>query len=519
MIKIKPLPDHLVRKIAAGEVIERPSNILKELIENSIDAGSDRIDIFLEKGGKRLIQVVDNGEGIHPDDMLDCVKRYTTSKISSEEDLYSISSYGFRGEALYSICSVSKFSIVSRPEDLSVGKELYIEGGVFKSFTDTGAPIGTKVRVKDLFFNTPVRRRFLKSERTEFLHCLRTFINYALVRTDIHFRFYHNGKELMNLPPSDLRKRISYIYPELSNRLIKIDYSDGTGRIYGYLSLDERFKKEGILFVNKRPVRNRELKKIIKSLVSEKFYVLFIDLPPYFVDHNVHPAKIEVKFKSDAAVKNLIREGLRGIESPFKKLSIDYTVSQKKESYKTEKAFSFLGQIEETFLVVYFDGDLYLIDQHVVDERINYEILMEDILKNGSVRRKILDREIKRSISELEKALIEDKKDLLERSGFSFNLYGYDLVIKEIPVFVSKERALDIFFRILMDEDAETVDYVIGEIACKLSVKSGDLLSDEKAKLILKRWLETDSPNLCPHGRPVYYKISIDDVKKAIGRG
>jgi len=516
MSRIKSLPEDIIRKIAAGEVVERPASVLKELIENSIDAMADQIDVFVEKGGKKLIQVVDNGVGIHPDDMLDCVKRYTTSKISSEEDLYNINSYGFRGEALFSISSVSKFSIVSRPNNFSLGKELYIEGGIFRSFSDTGSPVGTKVRVKDLFFNTPVRKRFLKSEKTEFLHCMKTFIRYALINTDIHFRLFHNGKELMNLPPSDLKKRISYIFPEQTDSLIEIDHTDEIGKIYGYISLNEGFKKEGIIYVNKRPVKNRELKKLLRSLLSDKFYLIFIELPPYFVDHNIHPSKTEVRFKNDIPVENLIKDGIRKVKKPFKSVrGYGYNLSQKREVYGDKKEFKILGQIEETFIVVYYDDNLYIIDQHILHERINYEILRNGIKKDVDSYR--LDKPIVLKISEYDRLLVENKKDILKDIGFLFNIEGDNILIDEIPSFLTEEEARDLFLNLLTDDRA--FENFLSEIACRTSIKSGDILSDDKAKAILKRWIETDNPNLCPHGRPIYYRISLDDIKKAVGRG
>ncbi|WP_457641491.1 DNA mismatch repair endonuclease MutL [Persephonella sp.] len=522
MLKIKPLSEELVSKIAAGEVVERPASVLKELIENSLDAKATQIDIYLEKGGKRLIQVIDNGEGIHPEDMLYAVKRYATSKIFSEEDLYSINSYGFRGEALYSISSVSKFSIVSRPENYPLGKELYIEGGIFKTFSDTGASIGTKVQVKDLFFNLPARQKFLKSERTEFIHCLKVFINYAVLHFDKHFRLVTDGKEYLNLPPTSIEKRISDIFPKISDKLVRFGSENELGEVYGYLVVDERFKREGIIYVNNRPVKNKELIKLMRSVVGEKFYVLFINLPPYFVDHNIHPAKLEVKFKKDVPVFQLVRESIKSMEKPFrKKTEFSYTLAQKVSDYiSSDKKFEILGQIENTFIVVYFDGDLYLIDQHVVHERINYEILLKDILKNGMLYSKKLEKSINIKISHIEIEKIKENSEILKKAGFSFEIYGDNLKVTAVPSYISENDAVDVIFKIIETEyPVIVIEDIIGEIACKSSMTAGDVLTSEEAKILLKNWLETDNPNLCPHGRPVYYKISIDEVKKIVGRG
>ena len=195
-MKIRQLPENVINKIAAGEVIERPANVLKELIENALDANANKIEIFIEKGGKRKIKVKDNGTGIEPEDIPNAVKRFSTSKISSEDDLFNLESYGFRGEALSSISSVSKFRLISRTINNPTGNEIYIEGGVIKSLKETGTNIGTTVEVKDIFFNLPARQKFLKSERTELIHILDVFSKYAFLHTDKYFSINVDGTSL-----------------------------------------------------------------------------------------------------------------------------------------------------------------------------------------------------------------------------------------------------------------------------------------------------------------------------------
>ncbi len=514
--RVKQLPEDVVSKIAAGEVVERPANVLKELLENALDAEANRIDIYIEKGGKKLIQVKDNGLGIHPDDLPEVIKRYTTSKISDIDDLYDLHSYGFRGEALYSISSVSKFSIISRQKDMPLGKEIFVEGGNVRYISETGAPVGTTVKVKDLFFNVPVRQKFLKSEKTELVHIVDTFIKYALIHTDKSFSLYIDGREKFNLSPSSLESRIKEIYPKVKD-LYSIQYENELGRVKGYVSLNEGISKKGILYINGRPVRNWVLDRVIKSVFGKNFYVLFIELPPYFVDFNIHPSKEEVKFRKDAPVIELLKKASEHIKTPLKRKT-SYTLSQEVKNYKREIPFKVLGQIEDTFLVVYLDGELYLVDQHVAHERVNFHILKKRYL-SYQIQKKTLKKPIKVNLSIDEIYKVEEHQDFLFSIGYTFEINDSQITISQIPSFVPEKEAKKLFFEILEDFDKERpVEDILAEISCKNSIIAGDILSDIEAQTLLKNWLLTDNPNLCPHGRPIYYKISLDQVKKAIGR-
>ena len=513
--KVRHLPEEVIKKIAAGEVVERPANVLKELIENSIDAGADNIEVYIEKGGKKLIQVKDNGEGIYPEDLPEVIKRYTTSKISTIDDMYNLHSYGFRGEALYSISAVSKFSIVSRPEDIPLGKELYVEGGVIKYISETGAPVGTTVKVRDLFYNFPVRQKFLKSEKTELVHIIDVFIKYALKHTDKTFKLFVDGKEKFNLFPSTLEDRIRQIYPKIQE-LFKIEYENELGKVEGYISLNEAANKKGIIYINDRPVKNWVLDKVLKSVFGKNFYVLFIELPPYFVDFNVHPSKEEVKFKKDTPVIDLIKRSSEHIKTPVKKNF--NTIKSSEISYQKDVEFKLLGQVEDTFLVAYLDGDVYLIDQHVAHERINFYLLKKKYL-TYEIPKKALGKPIREELSLDEIKKIEANQDKLFSLGYIFELQDNNLVINAVPSFIEENKAKELFFETLEEFDKERpIEDIIADISCKNSVTSGDILSDKEAQALLKNWLLTDNPNLCPHGRPIYYRISLDKVRKIIGR-
>lgn len=506
-MRIKRLPEGVINKIAAGEVIDRPSGVLKELIENSLDAKADRIQIKVEKGGKKLIEVRDNGSGIHPDDILETVKRHSTSKINDIDDLYSINSYGFRGEALSSISSVSKFSIISRQKDFPLGKELFIEGGVFRYLSDTGAPTGTVVRVRDLFFNVPARERFLKSERTELKHITDVFLRYAVCRPDVGFVLQVDDRVLYNLLPSTMEERLKNIFPKAEN-FMYFEGKNSAGKTYGYVSSD--IKAKGFIYVNGRPVRNSLLSRIIRSKVGENFFAVFIELPPYFVDHNIHPAKIDVRFRKEKPVYDLVKSALDNISKPKLHLS----VSQPKVRYNAE--FKILGQIENTFLVVYYDGDVYFIDQHVASERINYELLLRKY-RSGNIPAEKSNLKLDLTTDQVEK--LKELKENLEKLGVVIRKEKNQFYIKQIPSFSEGKDIKKVIYKILNSEYPEIeIESFLAELACDISIEAGDILSDEEAKSLLKVWIETDNPNLCPHGRPIYYKIPVENIKKKVGR-
>ncbi|MBK3332991.1 DNA mismatch repair endonuclease MutL [Persephonella atlantica] len=508
-MRIKKLPEDVINKIAAGEVVERPASVLKELIENSIDADADRIEIRIERGGKRLIEVKDNGRGIHPDDILEAVRRFSTSKIYTIDDLFSVSSYGFRGEALSSISSVSRFYLISRHKDFTLGKELLIEGGEFRHFSDVGAHQGTTVRVRDLFFNLPVRERFLKTEKTELKHTTDVFIRYALYHTDISFRFSADGKVQYVLSPEETESRIKRLFPAVKE-LIYFESEDKVGRCYGYISPDYATGR-GYIYVNGRPVKNKSLMRVIRSKVGNNFFTLFLELPPYFVDHNIHPAKIEVKFRKERSVYQLVKKSLENLQKP----TIVSHLSQKNRRYNSE--FKVLGQIDNTFIVVYCCGDVYFVDQHIASERIHYELLKRKFLSEGISPSGSSSVEIKLDPDQIEK--LSQLKYHIEKAGVRFDIKGNSIVITGLPPNIKEHKVRDFIISLSESEFPEAeIDTFIGDIACGESIDAGDILSSEEAKKILQLWIETDSPNLCPHGRPIYYKISVDDIKKKVGR-
>ena len=330
MSKIRVLPDHISNLIAAGEVVERPASVAKELVENAIDAGATRIIIDVESGGRRLLKITDDGEGMTRDDAVLAFERHATSKISKAEDLNAISTLGFRGEALASIASVARVELVSSTADAAAGTRVVIEGGRMRDVKDAAHPRGTTVSVRDLFFNTPARRKFLRSEATESYHLTNLATHYALAHPEIAFTLTNNGRETLRVAPAqDLRERAYQVFGAqfLEGLLAVSNESDGPvqfsqiARVRGFVSAprERRTSRDSqFLFVNGRFVRDRLIGRALsegyRSILPHGVYpaaLLFIEVPLEEVDVNVHPAKTEVRFRRAAAVADAVREAVR----------------------------------------------------------------------------------------------------------------------------------------------------------------------------------------------------------------
>lgn len=319
MSKIKVLSDQLTNKIAAGEVVERPASMVKELVENSIDAGATEIIIIIRNGGKTLCEVVDNGEGMSKDDLLLSFERYATSKIRNVEDLIAVRSLGFRGEALASIASVARVSAISTLKGDDMGYRLNIEGGNFKSIQPFTPKEGTTISIKNLFFNMPGRRKFLKSKEVEFRHIITVVKKFSMIYPRIKFVLIHNDREVLNLRSEDLKSRIGSLFSgDYIKNLLPFDYQRGGISAHGYLgnlNLVRATRGEQYFYVNNRFITDRLMNHAItsgySSLISRgefPFYCIHITLPPELVDVNVHPRKMEVKFSDQNMIYRFLKE-------------------------------------------------------------------------------------------------------------------------------------------------------------------------------------------------------------------
>ena len=317
MMRIAPLPDHLINQIAAGEVVERPANALKEIVENSLDAQADKISVELEAGGIKLIRVTDNGSGIHAEDLPLALSRHATSKIASLADLEKVCSMGFRGEGLASIASVSRLTLTSRRPDAGHAGEIRAQDGKLGNIGAAAHPLGTTVEVADLFFNTPARRKFLKSESTEYAHCATMLERLALAHPQVAFSLKHNGKSIFDYPAQSLAERVAAIMgPEFAAASLPIDSGPGAMRLTGIIAKPTFAKgksNQQYCFVNRRFVRDKVMLHAVKQAYRDVLhqaltpaFVLFLELPPENVDVNVHPTKTEIRFRDSQAVHQLI---------------------------------------------------------------------------------------------------------------------------------------------------------------------------------------------------------------------
>lgn len=319
---IRLLPDSIANQIAAGEVIQRPASVVKELLDNAVDAGATAITVILKDAGKTLIHVQDNGSGMSPADARMSLERHATSKLRTADDLFDIRTMGFRGEALASIAAIAHLEVKTRREEDTIGTRLLVEGSEVIAQEGCGCPVGTSMLVRNLFYNVPARRKFLKSDPVEMRHLLDEFHHLALAFEHIHFKLYHNDQEVYNLPPGTLRNRILGLYGKKVNEFLvpvgeETNYVNFTGYV-GKPKLGKKSRGEQFLFVNRRYIRSPYLHHAVKAAYEDilpadqhPFYVLFLEIDPVRIDVNVHPTKQEIKFEDERVIYNYLRVAAR----------------------------------------------------------------------------------------------------------------------------------------------------------------------------------------------------------------
>jgi len=559
MPQIKILPPDLRNKIAAGEVIERPASVVKELIENSIDAESTDIRIDILYGGKRLIRVLDNGMGMDKEDTLLCFERHATSKLATEDDLFNIKTMGFRGEALPSIASVSKVKIVTGIKGSRSGISLEIIGGEVKEIRDSPS-MGTSVEVTDLFFNTPARKKFLKSNSTEVFHIIDTVTKEALSHWDIGFRLISDNKENMNVPfSSGPRERIMQVYgEEFLNGLSEAGAEAAGIKMISYVTKGDNFrnmKSHQFIFINRRPIRDQSVVHAVYQAYEgflprdrHPIFFLFIDLDPRKVDFNVHPAKREVRFEDKESVyrfvNNCIRKTVKGERTDYTKQftevpdtkSVPFSetcssshslplvlqesvISENLELvYKTSLPFIYLG---DTFIAVSGMGGLSLIDHHAAHERILYEKFLKGI-DLGS-HRLLFPRQVR--LSHKEYRVILENVPMLKDFGIELDDFGHETVIVRSLPDILKDADIngilsDIAACMLegVSPDKSFKEALAAKIACHSSIRGKEILNQEEFSNLITDLEQTEHPDQCPHGRPTRIFFSLDDLKKMFKR-
>ncbi len=559
MGKVNFLPGDVVNKIAAGEVVERPASVVKELVENSIDAGAENVFVDIRSAGKTLISVRDDGSGIEPDDVEKIFRRHATSKITTVADLYGIRSMGFRGEALYSIGAVADVILKSRHRDGQTGgKELHIRGGENLGLKDIGHPGGTTVEVRELFFNTPARKKFLKSDATEFRRILNIIVPYAVFFYDRRFSLYRNGRNVFICNPS----------PDFASRFCDVVNVDRKKLISGEKELKERglsanvilgdinLKRPGrdrqYIFINGRPVYSQPLAYSVNQVYRMIFprdvypvFAVFLALPFEDIDVNIHPSKREVKLKDESFISSFLSEFCREIllgkgrpASAVKKTAIYFEAGRMEtkpfvsESVNESDIFgekqsvvqpvsdmaqepirtrlseaSYIGSYRNKYLLFESLDALLAIDQHAAHERINYEILKKQF-ETGR-------RDIQRLLTPLliklhpeEMSAWEEGNRKIEEVGFlttrwdkgSIALHGFPQVLKNPEAAVRNilsEKGVERF-------DAET----LARKACRGSVLAGERIRPEEAVYIKNELLKCEVPFVCPHGRPTVVEFT-----------
>lgn len=560
MSRIKKLSKETVNQIAAGEVIERPASVVKELVENSLDAGADEISIQVEDGGKELIKVKDNGCGMSRKEVKLAFEKHATSKIEGIDDLDELESLGFRGEALPSIASVSKVKAITKPEDQLEGTKITLEGGEIEEIEDIGCAVGTSIEVRGLFFNVPARKKYLKKTNTELARISEVVTRNALAYPDVEFSFEHNGKELTFVPKADnMLENIKSIYgKEVAKRMVEVNNKLDDMKIRGYVSkpdINRSNRKHIFTYVNSRFVKNNLLKKGIvegyETLLKKGRYPLaFLDIKidPAKIDVNVHPTKTKIRFLERENIKKEIAESVNDALLEEDLIPSTSVESEKKEEEKTEDGeekiqkkgeqtkldmeeetkikesklshMKIIGILKDSYIIVETPTGMAVIDQHAAHERINYEDLKENAKEDIDSQKLVSPKTVE--LQPKEAALLRANEDLLKDLGFDIEPFGKTTFrLRGIPVIFGEVQEKEILNSVLgeLEEKKENSlekrkEEMIKYMACHDSVKAGDKLSLTNAKQLIEDLGKTENPYTCPHGRPTIVSFSENEIEK-----
>ncbi len=567
MGRIKVLSPEVVDKIAAGEVIERPASVVKELVENSIDANASTIRVLFSEGGRKSIKVIDNGAGMDANDLKLSIKSHATSKINNIEDLLQLNSLGFRGEALSSIVSVSRTKIISRPHELDKGHLIFIEGGKITDFQPAGAPPGTSIEVNDLFFNTPARLKYLKGKNREASNIIWTLISLALASPAISFQAKHNDRGVLQTSGrGDILRTWGEIYgPDKCMDMLKIPgVEESYFTISGFLgkpNLALSTTRGVHLFINNRPFYSRPILNAVLEGCREYFprgkfpqIILFIKINPVHVDVNVHPAKREVKLSEQEIITKIITEASQevlqkeigqykpAVENEKNGFSLPQLLREKEspQQGKTPQAekqkifpeapsqkTDFL-QIGSSFIVTRSSQGLMIIDQHGAHERLNYNKLLSQLRDNPRDTSRTLLTPLTIELSPAEVELKEEIIAYLKKLNFRVENFGPNsLLLRAVPQCVNpKKDPLPLCHELLQqfvedfgkDNLSQIEKEAIITIACHDAVKAGDSLSPEEMEHLLSALFSHPENTTCPHGRPIIKELTLKELGKFFGR-
>lgn len=635
MARINVLPKEIYQLIAAGEVVERPSSVVKEMIENSLDAGAKNITLEIKNGGSTYIRITDDGCGIERDDVRKVFVSHATSKISKKDDLNSIGTLGFRGEAMASISAVSKVELLTKAENEEIGTRYEIAGGEELEFDDAGCPNGTTIVVRDIFFNTPARMKFLKKDVTEGNQVAGIVDRMAISHPEISFRFIRDGKQvLITSGNGDLKSTVySVLGKEMSDSLMSVDYSFNDMRITGFVSKPTASRKSRAgqyFYINNRIVKSKTamaaLEQAYKNTIMVGRFpacVLNIELNPAQVDVNVHPAKTEVRFANEKPIFDLVyyavktaiendrtvkevefkenpiyrqepknvyqnndnksfqakfdffkkkdeppsqqviktkpRENFWQVEAPNPEykiardekskarvdINIEYEEPEEISTAKSKDApkeqdiekvvitdekdnenfipnFKLIGEAFKTYLIVEIENELYFIDKHAAHERMNFERFKAQ----ATVETQMLLAPVVVNLTKDEFIAISENVELIKKCGFEFEEFGESqIIVRAIPSLVDGDSVKDLMLEIAQkllehktDILPDKIDWIYHSASCRGAVKAGDYTSRQEQEMFVKKLLSMPNIRFCPHGRPVFIKMSKYDIEKQFGR-
>ena len=635
MARINVLPKEIYQLIAAGEVVERPSSVVKEMIENSLDADAKNITLEIKNGGSTYIRITDDGCGIERDDVRKVFISHATSKISKKDDLNSIATLGFRGEAMASISAVSKVELLTKAENEEIGTRYEIAGGEELEFDDAGCPNGTTIVVRDIFFNTPARMKFLKKDVTEGNQVAGIVDRMAISHPEISFRFIRDGKQvLITSGNGDLKSTVySVLGKEMSDSLMSVDYSFNDMRITGFVSKPTASRKSRAgqyFYINNRIVKSKTamaaLEQAYKNTIMVGRFpacVLNIELNPAQVDVNVHPAKTEVRFANENPIFDLVyyavktaiendrtvkevefkenpvyrqesknvyqnndnksfqakfdffkkkdeppsqqviktkpRENFWQVEAPKPEykiardekpkarvdINIEYEEPEEISTAKSEDApkeqdiekvvitdekdnenfipnFKLIGEAFKTYLIVEIENELYFIDKHAAHERMNFERFKAQ----ATVETQMLLAPVVVNLTKDEFIAISENVELIKKCGFELEEFGESqIIVRAIPSLVDGDSVKDLMLEIAQkllehktDILPDKIDWIYHSASCRGAVKAGDYTSRQEQEMFVKKLLSMPNIRFCPHGRPVFIKMSKYDIEKQFGR-
>lgn len=578
--RIQRLPDDLINKIAAGEVVERPVSVVRELVDNALDAGATDISVALEEGGVALIRVTDNGAGMNRDNARLAFERHATSKIRTPDDLESIATFGFRGEALSAIASVAHVRMTTRDAGSATGIALQIEGGRIIEERAVAAPVGTEIEIRGLFHSVPARRKFLKQPRTEAQRVKQWMQQAALPHAGVRYRLSVDGQEVLHFAqrPSASERARDFV----QGSTVQLDRTVGSVHVTGIVGHPSLAKADAalVLFVNKRLISDRALVRAVKDGFDSTLKsfevpvgVVFVELPLDAVDVNVHPQKSEVRFRDTqlvfVAVRTAVLEAVRGFAPPVEQgeggqqraldiprmpagdtlplarslpsyqpgLSFVAETAEPTPSFRSVEApieirafrfaeLRYVGQILSCYLVCELNERLYVVDMHAAHERYNFNLVRNGFERRNLPRQQLL-LPVAVELTELQLETCLQHEDLFERFGFEVEAYGpRALRIRAVPAVVNP-RAIEPLVREIASAELaataegrfkEVLDHIAARIACHASVRSGDLLERAEVEALFQALDTAEFSTACPHGRPVIVSFSAAEIERWFGR-